>query len=280
MSAPRRVLIVGLGLMGGSLAKALKRAAHPPAIAALTAEEGAAERALADGAVDRIANDAAPAIADADAVVYATPVSVTLDLLDAHAPALHASGAAITDVGSVKLPVVTQARALGLRRFTGGHPLCGGERSGYAAAHAGLYDGACVYLVGAEDPSADDVVAALWRAAGAEVQPIDAGVHDERMAWISHLPQLLASALGATLAREGVSAAALGPGGRDMARLAASSPPLWVDILRANRHHVVPALRAFAAELHRAEAALTTGDDDALADLLQRAQDWRTDVKP
>jgi prephenate dehydrogenase len=280
VSAPRRVLIVGLGLMGGSLAKALKRAAHAPAITATTVEEGVAARALADGAVDRIVDDAAGAIADADVVVYATPVAATLELLDMHAPLLHASGAAVTDVCSVKLPVVTRARALGLGRFTGGHPLCGAEASGYAAAHASLYDGACVYLAGADDPSADEVVAELWRAAGAEVQPIDAGVHDERMAWISHLPQVLASALGATLAREGVNATALGPGGRDMVRLAASAPALWVDILRANRHHVVPALRAFTAELHRVEAALAAGDEDALADILRRAHDWRMDERP
>lgn len=275
MSAPRNVVIVGLGLMGGSLAKALKRYPHDTRISALTSERATAEQALADGAVDSVLDDARDAFASADIIVYATPVATTLELLDAHAPLLRACRAAVTDVCSVKLPVVTRARSLGLDRFVGGHPLCGGERSGYAAARAELYDGACVYLVGGEDPVAVETVAALWRAAGADVEPIDAGLHDTRMAWISHLPQVIASALGATLSREGVAPAQLGPGGRDMTRLAASSPALWVEILRANRHDVVPAVRAFAAELHRCEEALAAGDDEQLSDVLRRARDWR-----
>ena len=276
MTEPRNVLIVGLGLMGGSLAKALKRdPARGVTISAFTAEPAAAERARRDGTIDRALDDPRTAFPSADVIVYATPVAATLDLLEAHAPLLRTCRAAVTDVCSVKLAVVTRARGLGLDRFVGGHPLCGGERSGYDAARADLYDGACVYLVGAGDPAADETVAATWRSAGADVEPIDAGLHDERMAWVSHLPQVLASGLASTLAREHVAPEQLGPGGRDMVRLAASSPALWVEILRANRHHVAPALRAFTAELHHFEAALAAGDEHALHDLLSRARGWR-----
>jgi prephenate dehydrogenase len=275
VSEPRNVVIVGLGLMGGSLARALKRVGPAFHVSAITPERDTVERALADGAIDRAADDAAAAFAAADVVVYATPVASTLELLEEHAPLLRASRAAVTDVCSVMLPVVTRARSLELARFVGAHPLCGGERSGYAAARPELYDGARVYLVGAADPSADETVAALWRAAGAFVEPIDAGLHDERMAWISHLPQVLASALAVTLAREHIEPGQLGPGGRDMTRLAGSSPDLWVEILRANRHHVVPALRALVAGLQRSEEALAAGDDEALVEMLRRGRDWR-----
>jgi prephenate dehydrogenase len=278
VTEPRDVVIVGLGLMGGSLAKALKRdARRSVTISALAPERAAAQQASLDGAIDRTVDDPRTAFPLADVIVYATPVATTLALLDAHAPLLRACRAAVTDVCSVKLPVVTHARALQLERFVGGHPLCGGEKSGYAAARADLYDGACVYLVSGEDPAADDAVAALWRAAGADVEPIDAVAHDGRMAWVSHLPQVLASALGATLARASVLPEQLGPGGRDMTRLAASSSALWIEILHANRHQVMPALRACVAELHRYEEALAAGDERTLGDLLARARAWRMD---
>lgn len=277
MGAPRRVVIIGLGLMGGSLARALKRAGDTIHIRALTSERDAIEQALHDGAIDAAVENVGQAFADADVIVYATPIATTLELLEAHAPLLHGASAAITDAGSVKLPVATLARALGLERFVGSHPLCGSERSGYAASRAELYDGATVYVVAGGDSPAYETVAALWRAAGAQVASIDAGLHDERMAWISHLPQVLASTLGATLAREGVAPAELGPGGRDVTRLAASAPELWVEILHQNRHHVVPALRAFTEELRRFENALAAGDDRRIADVLARAHEWRTE---
>lgn len=275
MIAPRDIVIVGLGLMGGSLAQALKRAPQPPRITAATLEDGAAARALGDGAVDRIVEDPAACFATADVVVYATPVAATLALLDLHAATLRECSAAITDVGSVKEPVVTRARQLGLDRFVGGHPLCGAETGGYGAARPDLYDGACVYLVASLEPSSDDKVARLWRSLGADVQAIDAEQHDERMAWVSHLPQVLSSALGSTLDGEAIAPSQLGPGGSDMVRLAASPPPLWVEILSANRDRVGPAIRAFTAELTRFETALAAGDAEGLAALLRRAHDWR-----
>jgi prephenate dehydrogenase len=272
---PERITIIGLGLMGGSLAKALKRHAHAPRITAYTAEPYAGERALAEGAIDASADTLEDAIAGAALVVFATPVDATLALLASEAERLKAAGAVVTDVGSVKAPIVAAARAAALDRFVGGHPLCGSEQSGYQAARADLYDRGMVYVVRGADGAAHRLVAALWEATGARVAEIDAATHDRRMAWVSHVPQILASALADTLADRGIAAAALGPGGSGMVRLASSAPALWTEILHHNREEVVPALRAFALRIAAFEAAVRDGDDQRLQGLLERARLWR-----
>ncbi|HEY8470981.1 MAG TPA: prephenate dehydrogenase/arogenate dehydrogenase family protein, partial [Longimicrobiales bacterium] len=241
----RRVAIIGLGLMGGSLALALRRLPAPPRIAASTADAADLDRALELGIVDDAARDPAAVVPEADLVVYATPVGATLELLDAHRE-LFAGDAVVTDLGSVKRPVVSRARALGLAgRFVGGHPMAGSHRSGLAAARPGLYDGARVWLTPAAVPggapgdsaaasAALDRVATLWRGLGAHPVVTTAEEHDRLMAWASHLPQLAASALAGALARAGVARTDLGPGGADATRIAASSPALWADILIHN----------------------------------------------
>jgi prephenate dehydrogenase len=269
-----RIAIIGLGLMGGSLARSLARQANEQGIIGTTREEGAAAAAIAERAVDGIAADEDAAIASADVIVYATPIGVTLALLERHAPVLRATGAIVTDVGSVKAPVVTRARRLGLDRFVGSHPLCGSERSGWTASHAELYDGVTVFVVPAVDPDATMAVSALWTAAGARVRTTDPDEHDRRMAWVSHLPQILSSSLAASLAQAGFMHDDIGPGGRDVLRLAASPAPLWTDIVRHNAANIAPAIAALRSTLERVEAALRS-EDDALAATLERARRWR-----
>ena len=281
----RRVAIVGLGLMGGSLALALRRLPRPPRIVAASADAADLERGLARGVVDDAAPDAAVAVADADLVVYATPVSVTLELLASTRERIR-DDAVVTDLGSVKRPVVGRARAVGLGgRFVGGHPVAGSHRSGLAAARADLYDGARVWLTPADAESAGDPaaahalerVAALWRSVGAEPAVIGAEEHDRLMAWASHLPQLAASALASALARAGIALADLGPGGADTTRIAASPPALWADILRHNADLVHQPLNALQGALAELAAALERGDGEALEDLLALASAWRSE---
>jgi len=281
----RRVAIVGLGLMGGSLALALRRLPRPPRIAAASADAADLERGLAQGLVDDAAEDAAVAIADADLVVYATPVSVTLELLASTRQQIR-DDAVVTDLGSVKRPVVSRARAVGLAgRFVGGHPVAGSHRSGLAAARADLYDGARVWLTPADaDPARDaaaahalERVAALWRSVGAEPAVIGAEEHDRLMAWASHLPQLAAAALAGALARAGVALADLGPGGADTTRIAAGSPALWADILRHNADLVRRPLDSLRGALAELAAALERGDREALEGLLALASAWRSE---
>ncbi len=281
----RRVAIVGLGLMGGSLALALRRLPRPPRIVAASADAADLERGLARGVVDDAAPDAAVAVADADLVVYATPVSVTLELLASTRERIR-DDAVVTDLGSVKRPVESRARAVGLGgRFVGGHPVAGSHRSGLAAARADLYDGARVWLTPADAESAGDPaaahalerVAALWRSVGAEPAVIGAEEHDRLMAWASHLPQLAASALASALARAGIALADLGPGGADTTRIAASPPALWADILRHNADLVHQPLNALQGALAELAAALERGDGEALEDLLALASAWRSE---
>jgi prephenate dehydrogenase len=272
-TAGATIAIVGLGLMGGSLARALRRTGMPLRIIGSSLERGAAERAVGAGVVDA-AGDAASIVEAADLVVFATPVGTTIAMLADLAPRLRA--ALVTDVGSVKGPVMTAAAAAGLDRFAGGHPLCGSHEAGWDASRADLFDGARVWVVAGKDAHAAEQVASVWRSVGARPALIDAAAHDAEMARVSHLPQLVASALAAALAGTTTSAARLGPGGRDATRLAASPPELWADILTHNRDAVLGAATDVRRALDRLLHALATGDADGLVAELRAARDWRT----
>jgi prephenate dehydrogenase len=269
-----RVAIVGLGLIGGSIARALKQLQVAPLVAATDSHEATVDRALAEGVVDRGSVEPREVIEGADLVVYATPVGSTLDLLRAHAPWL-ARARAVTDVGSVKSAVVDAARSAGLAElFVGGHPMCGRERSGYDAGVAELFADATVWLVPASAASPVELVAALWRCVGARPRVTEAITHDRLVAWSSHLPQILASALGGVLSGASVSRAALGPGGRDMARLAGSSSALWADILLQNRALLDRPVASFRERLDAFARALERSDTATLERLLEEARRW------
>jgi prephenate dehydrogenase len=269
-----RVGIVGLGLIGGSLARALRRAARPPFVRASTLEADDVRRALADGVVDVASADVRDALVDVDLVVFATPVSAAVALLERHRAMLERVPV-LTDVGSVKAPVLRAAGAAGLAdRFVGGHPMCGRERSGYREARSDLFVGARVWLTPATPVSPVASVAELWRSVGAEPRETDATTHDHVAAWSSHVAQVLASALGAALARAGIPRDTLGPAGRDMTRIAHSPAPLWTDILMHNRLMVAEALADTRARLDAFAHALDAGDAVALEQLLAEASAW------
>lgn len=274
---PKRIVIVGLGLMGGSLARALARLparADRPDVVACEDSDEAVAAALRAGVVS--ARVASVEQADAEMAVLALPVHGIIETLQRDAAALR-TVPVVTDVCSVKGAVEDAARAVGLEdRFVGSHPLCGDHRSGFAASRAGLYDGATVYVTpgAASGPAA--AVRALWRAAGALPRDITAAGHDELLARTSHLPQTAASAIAATLDRLGARAADMGPGGADTTRVAASSPELWTDVLLHNRAALLPALEELEAVLRETREALEAGDADRLSGVLQRARDWRS----
>jgi len=282
MAAPgsfTHVAIVGLGLMGGSFARALRRLPAPPRISASSPEPEALRQALAESVVDEAAEDPATILGDADLVVYATPVGVTPDLLRAHRDAWRGD-AVITDMGSVQRPGTMCAREIGAAgRFVGAHPMAGHHTAGFAASRADLFEGARVWL--AHEPEAGpaaDRVAELWHALGAHPRRIDAEAHDRLVAWASHLPQLTASALGSTLAGAGIAPGALGPGGLDTTRLAASPPRLWADILAHNADLVEPALAELQRCLGRFADALARRDRPELERLLAAGHLWRREV--
>jgi prephenate dehydrogenase len=244
------VAIVGLGLIGGSLARALTRKGwrvlgiDRPAVL---------RRALAAGALAAGAEGVEAAI-DADMVVLAAPPRANVTLLRRLARTLPPDRV-ITDLGSVKRPICAAARALGLRAFVGGHPMAGRERSGFAASDADLFRGHPWILT--PDRSSDEALAAvrrLVRATGARLRQMRPDEHDRAIAFLSHVPQIVAWAIDG--AARGDAAAArhrrlAGPGFRDMTRLAGSPRPLWREILAENREEVARALSAFSRALRR-----------------------------
>ena len=283
---PGPVAVCGGGLIGGSVALALRAVGVGVAVADRDPE---VRRVLAGRDTDlRIESDWATAAAGAAVVVAAVPPSAVPEVLRIAAAA--APGAALTDVAGVKAPVAAAvAAALGpdVARYVGGHPMAGSERSGPGAADATLFTGATWVLTPAEgtDDGALRTVGDLVRAVGARVLVLDAATHDTTVALVSHLPQLVASALADVAAdavgpeRDAVLAVA-GPGFRDTTRIAASDPALWLDVLAGNRPAVLAALEAFGARLGDVTSAVRAGDDDALGELLGRASAARRRLVP
>lgn len=278
----RHVAIVGLGLIGGSIARGLRAAGFEGTLTGVTAQDADAERALELGLVDSASTDLAIMLADADLIVIAVPIGVMDQVL--HDVAAHASAeAVITDVGSSKASVVSMAQQhLGetSRRFVPGHPISGTERSGLDAGFAGLFEHRRVILTPVADTAAPALerVQAMWTLLGAYVSDMDVAHHDEVLAATSHLPHVLAYTLVDTLAsmaeRQEIFAYAAG-GFRDFTRIASSEPALWRDIVCSNRAPVLAVLDRFMADLERVRDAIAQDDQSALLSGFTRAKQAR-----
>ncbi len=271
-----RIGIVGLGLLGGSVAKALKKAHPQTHISGFSLSSDDMALAEREGVIDNSCRTADEAVLDRDLVVYATPLAATLDLLSLHC---HnwSPGTLVTDVVSLKGPVLSRILELGeASRYVGSHPMAGGEGTGYSKSRNSLFRDAVVWLAeeGAEDPVRGRVER-LWTELGAVPLWIDAQDHDLRMVWVSHLPQLLSNALGKALLAQGYSRADLGPGGRDMTRLAGSSPDMWRDLLRAAGPDLAQALQAMGREVEQLQEWLSTGEIEPLLELMSETRKWQ-----
>lgn len=269
-----RAAIVGVGLIGGSLALAARAAGLLGEVVGLGRSEANLALARSRGIVDRTVRDAA-ALGPVDLVVLAVPVRSTAAMARTLLPHLR-PGTLVTDVGSVKGEVVAQCEAVlpADRPFVGGHPIAGSERAGAGAADPALFRGAPCILTPTPrtDPAALARVRALWEGVGARVQVMSPQAHDAALAWVSHLPHVVAYALVGALARaDGGLAALAGGSWRDATRVAASPAELWRDILLANADAVLAATDAFSAQLARLRAAVAAGDAAALQALLEAA---------
>ncbi len=269
-----RVGIVGLGLIGGSLARDLAARGHDVWGADLNANAvRAARRTRVLSGTFRPDLRRAPAC---DALVLAMPVDVVADYLDSVGPALR-TFPVVTDVGSTKDAIVRAAARAGLAKtFVGGHPLAGDHRAGWGASRAGLFVGATVYLTPtARTPSRTvAVVSRMWRGVGAMPRCVSPAWHDRQVAAVSHLPQVGSTALALTLAQHGIPRRALGTGGRDATRLAASSTAVWTAILTDNAAPVAAMLERYARQLERLRGALARRDRAAIRRALMRARAW------
>ncbi|MEQ1662235.1 MAG: prephenate dehydrogenase/arogenate dehydrogenase family protein [Thiobacillus sp.] len=280
-----KLAIVGTGLIGGSFALALKQAGAVREVLGVgrNAERLGVAREL--GLIDRVADWAEAG--QADGILLAVPVGETEFLLRQLAPHLK-PGAIVTDAGSTKANVITAARAaLGVRfmDFVPGHPIAGSEQSGAAAARADLYQGKRVVLTPDADTraTARETVQALWQAAGAQVEILDAAQHDRIFAAVSHLPHLAAFALVDELARRADGETYFhfaASGFRDFTRIAASSPDMWRDIALTNKAAVLAELDAYLAALGALRDAVSAEDTAALLETFQRARDAREHWQP
>ncbi len=290
--AERAVGIVGLGLIGGSLARALLARG----VRVLGTAHDAEDRRLAarcgvevTGGVAELA--AAMPAAGAPASHPTRPPAPSVVVLAVPLPALGAAAGAllgslapdavVLHAAGLQRPAATGLDAVARARVIGTHPLAGSHEAGFAASRADLFAGAAVWAEERAGDAARACLEWLWACVGARaVEYRSAESHDAAMAWVSHLPQLASTALAAALDTAGMPATLGGPGLRDATRLAASPFPLWQDVLRAAPPETDAALARLADTIAQLRAALARGDGDALAALWERAGNWRTGRTP
>ncbi|MGH6624141.1 MAG: prephenate dehydrogenase [Burkholderiaceae bacterium] len=262
-----KLALIGVGLIGGSFAAALRAAGRVESVCGFDIDAAASADAVRLGIIDRSADSIATAVAGADLVLIATPVGAMADVLSQIATALSAQ-TIVTDVGSTKVSVIDAARrALGpaFNKFVAGHPIAGRERNGVVHADRELFRNRLFITTPSEetDSAASDVVESLWRAVGARVERLTAEDHDRVFAAVSHLPHVLAYALVAQIASQDDSDrlfAHAGAGFRDFTRIAAASPTMWRDICLANRAAISAALASDRGQLDQLQRAVDASD--------------------
>lgn len=274
MKPIERVAIVGLGLIGGSLARAL--AARDVRVLGYDSMPDSLDAAEGEGIVRQRMGAQLEGIETADVVVIAIPVDATVAAIARTAKKLG-NARLVMDVASTKQSIVAAAEAAGLGdRFVGAHPLTGSHRSGWRASRATLFDDARIFLCPASTATTDarQLAEAFWRGLRAGVEFLDAATHDEQMAWRSHLPHVLSTALARTLREAGIQRSALGPGGRDMTRLAGGAPSMWTSILEDNDTALITALEAYERQLRVLREALLENDSRMMKEFLVTGCDW------
>ena len=278
-----RLSIVGLGLLGGSVAKAARAASLAQEIVGVGRNPKSLEPALRARAVDRITTDLSEGVSGADMIVLATPVAT----LEGQLPAVWqaaSSHALLTDVGSTKAAIVKTAEALGASRplsFVGSHPMAGSNLSGFSVARADLFSGATVILTPTDRTPSEAVkrVTEFWEAMGGRVTVMDPATHDRAVAAISHLPHLVVDALvAAVVDMDPRFLDVAARGFKDTTRIAASDPAVWREIFQQNREALGEALAAFRGALGRLEGILAAGDDAAIESALEAIRKTRAEL--
>jgi prephenate dehydrogenase len=277
-----KLALVGVGLIGGSFAAALRAAGEVDHVVGFDVDPQAVSQGLAAGILDRMAASLAEAVSTADLVVLAVPVGAMRAALAAIARHLPPE-ALVTDVGSTKVSVIADAQAtLGsaFLRFVPAHPIAGGERPGVEHADPHLFRNrlAITTPVADTDPEALAAIERLWRSVGARLERLAPEEHDRIFAAVSHLPHVLAFALVEMIARSpdaDAKFAHAGAGFRDFTRIAASSPPMWRDVCLANRVALADALGSYRSKLEDLQRAIENGDGAALERLFRVASEAR-----
>ncbi len=274
MKPVERVAIVGLGLIGGSLARALaKRDVY---VLAHDHRGDMVDAASRTGVVREQFSLHSGVALDADVVILATPVDAVLAALPLLGD-IFPNARLIMDVASTKRSIVSAAEGAGFgERFVGAHPLTGSHRSGWFASRASMFDEARVFLSPTASTRADtlELATTFWRSLRSGVEIIDAAEHDVQMAWRSHLPHMLSTTLALVLRDANIQRSALGPGGRDMTRLAGGAASMWTPIAEDNQAALVEAIDAFEVQLRALRDTIRDRNSGEISTLLARGADW------
>ena len=276
-----RAAIIGLGLMGGSIAAGLKRQGIH--ISAYDAQMSHVESGLALGIIDQAAQDVTSAVKEADLIVIAVPVLAMVEVFKSIKSCFNQSGIVITDVGSVKTEVLVALESVAdipPRNFVPGHPIAGSEKHGVTASNPDLFEKHKVILTPTDDtdPVAIRQIEALWQSLGADVTQMSVSHHDLVLAQTSHLPHLLAFALIDTLSLQGDSLEIFdfAAGGlRDFSRIAASDPTMWRDIFKSNSKPLLEILDRYMGELAELRGLIEADKMTEVFTLLERAKTAR-----
>lgn len=280
-----RLAIIGVGLIGGSLARALREAGAVGSVVGIGRSRANLEDALSLGICDEITQDVLEGVQGAGMVFISVPVCSIPAVVAEIAPAL-APGCIVTDGGSVKTAIVRECEALMPAgcHFVGGHPIAGTEHSGAASSFATLYRGKRCILTPTEhtDPAALETVDRIWRLTGAEVCSMEPGHHDRIFAEISHLPHVVAYALVhavGTADVEGENVLSYTAGGfRDFTRIASSDPAMWRDIALMNRGALLASIDGFSASLDELRRRIDSGDQAGLTEFFTTAKQFRDGI--
>jgi len=282
----RRLVIIGVGLIGGSLARALRDKGEVGEIVGIGRTEANLRRAVDLGVIDRYTHDPVSGVAGADMVFLAIPVCSIADMVARIAPAL-APGCVVTDGGSVKGEIVAACEPLmpAGTFFVGGHPIAGTEKSGVDASFLTLYQGRrCIITPTPNtDPVALNRVVRMWECAGSEVMLMDVAKHDRVLAAISHLPHMVAYALVNAVGdydRLDESILKYSAGGfKDFTRIASSDPVMWRDIAMMNRESVLELMDFFADYFAQLRRLVEKGDPRELEDFFARSKEKRDAIQ-
>ena len=281
----RKISIIGVGLLGGSIGLAVRKRRLAGEIAGFVRRPASLKDCERAGAVDYATTDLLAAVSNADLVILCTPLAQMRSLAQQFLPALK-RGAIVTDVGSVKADVVRELESIISKtgaRFVGSHPMAGAEKTGVRAARADLYANAvCVVTpTRKSSPAAVRKLEHFWQALGARTLRLDAARHDLLVSRSSHLPHVVAATLANLVLNPGApktQAALCATGFRDTTRIASGSPEMWRDIAQANRKNIARAVDAFVIELKKFQTALKSDDAKAVEKLFatakQRRDNW------
>lgn len=279
----QKLTILGPGLLGGSIGLAARHCKSAKRVVIWARRQEAADEAWKLGAADEATTDLTKAVTDADLVVFATPIGAMSALAGKIKPKLR-DGCVVTDVGSVKYPIVTALTAAlaGKARFVGSHPMTGSEQSGIDAAKRDLFENAVCIVTPCEDTDkgAQQLVYEFWKTLGCSVQTLAPHAHDEIVARVSHLPHLLAASLVNVVCHDGPQALRfVGPGFKDFTRIASGPHELWTEICLENRDEIRRALEQLIEQLGEVRAALENADAIELRTMLKRAKHFRDELR-